>query len=84
MTLQTGSVPPKSLEIVLSHVASGGVLVVPSHTRWIIIDEKVVSKFEKAGQWLIKEEGNGYRIRQGKGSVYIFSGQLKYAKYKEV
>lgn len=81
-TLRTGTVPPHSLSDVLSHVAAGGVLVVPSYTRWIVIDKKTVAKFEKAGHWLVKEEGNGYRIRQGKGSVYILPGQMQYARYK--
>jgi len=80
--LSTGIVPPHSLASVLSHLDAGGVVVVPSYTRWLIIDKKTLGKFEKAGQWLIKEDGNGYRIRQGKGSVFILPGQLKFARYE--
>jgi hypothetical protein len=78
-----GDVPPHSLPAVLAHMAAGGAVAVPSYTRWIVLDSKVVKKFEKAGAWLIKEDGNGYRIRQGRGSVFILPGQLKFMRYKE-
>lgn len=82
-TLQpSGSVPSHSLTLALGHVAAGGVLAVPSYTRWIVIDSKTAKKFEKAGTWLLKEDGEGYRIRQGKRSVYVFAGQLKFTVYK--
>lgn len=80
--LRTGPVPPASLEAALAHVAAGGVLAVPSATRWIVIDQKTVRKFQAAGAWLLKEDGNGYRVRQGKKSVYILPGQLQYTRYK--
>lgn len=68
--------------LALEHIAAGGVLAVPSYARWIIIDAKTVARFQKAGQWLIKEEGNCYRIRQGKGSICILPGQLKFTRYQ--
>jgi hypothetical protein len=34
--------------------------------------------FEKAGAWLLKEDGDGYRMASGRSSVYLFAGQLRY------
>ena len=72
MLQPNGTVPPQSLSV----------LAVPSYSRWIIIDQKTVRKFQKAGVWLIKEDGNGYRVRQGKGSVFILPGQLKFTRWQ--
>jgi hypothetical protein len=71
-------VPPNSLEEALTFVHSGGRLMVPSYTKCILIDKKTLNRFEKAGSWLLKAEGDGYRLRQGKGSVYLLPGQLNY------
>jgi hypothetical protein len=71
-------VPPRSLDVAIDYVRKGGRLIVPSYTRTIVIDKKCLARFEAAGQWLLKEEGDGYRLRSGKGSVYVFSGQLKF------
>ena len=71
-------VPPKSLAAALDYVAKGGQLIVPTYTRCTVIDQKVVANFAKANEWLLKEEGDGYRLRQGRGSVYLFAGQLKF------
>ena len=49
-------------------------------TRVTVIDAKAVARFAKAGEWLLKEDGAGYRLRSGKGSVYLFPGQLKFAE----
>lgn len=75
----TISVPPKSLNAALAHVRAGGRLAVPTAWRCTIIDAKCLRKFEKSGEWLLKEEGDGYRMRQGRGSVYLFSGHLQFA-----
>ena len=72
-------VPPKSLEAAIEHVRAGGELLVPTYTRCTVIDRKVLQRFERAGAWLLREEGDGYRLRSGKTSVYLFPGQLKYA-----
>jgi hypothetical protein len=80
--MQSRSVQPHSLDKALEHVRNGGILTVPSYTRWIVIDKKTLGRFEKSGEWLLKEEGDGYRLRQGKGSVYILPGQLLYAHYE--
>lgn len=71
-------VAPNKLTEVLDFVRNGGRVVVPSAWRMIVIDSKCLKKFEKAGEWLLKVEGDGYRMRQGKGSVYLLSGQLHY------
>jgi len=74
----TTPVPSKSLDAAIAHVRNGGRLLVPSYARATIIDRKTLERFEKAGYWLLKEDGEGYRLRQGKGSVYLFAGQLQY------
>ena len=71
-------VPPKSLDLALAHLREGGELLVPTHTRTTLIDRKTLLRFEKAGEWLLKEEGDGYRLRSGRKSVYLFPGQLMY------
>ncbi len=70
-------VPPKSLDKALAHIRQGGRLLVPSYTKPILIDLKALARFDKAGVPLLREDGNGYRLTQGKGSVYLFPGQLK-------
>lgn len=72
-------VPAKSLDAAMKHVADGGRLIVPTMTRCTVIDAKVVARFSKAGAWLLKEDGEGYRMRSGKGSVYLLPGQLRFA-----
>ena len=72
-------VPPKSLTKAMAHIAAGGQLIIPTYGRTTVIDAKVVARFERAGQWLLKEEDDGYRLRSGKGSIYIIPFQLKFA-----
>ena len=74
---RAGEVQPRTLEAALAHVRSGGRLVVPSNERWTYIDAKCLARWEKAGQWLLKEDGDGYRLRTGKRSVYLLPGQLQ-------
>lgn len=69
-------VPPQSLALALEHVRNGGRLAVPTHTRCTVIDAKALKRWETAGQWLLREDGNGYRLRSGRGSVYLLPGQL--------
>lgn len=81
--LPSGSAPSHSVGALLGHLRAGGLLYVPSNSRWLVLDGKTLTKFEKAGAWLLREDGNGYRIRQGNGSVYVFAGefgQLKIGK----
>ena len=72
-------VPPNSLDAALAHVAAGGRLAVPTATRVTWIDRKTVDAFDRAGAWLLKPEGDGYRLRSGKSSVFLFPGQLCFA-----
>jgi hypothetical protein len=73
------SVPPHSLESALAYVQDGGRLAIPTAYRITIIEQKHVDSFTKAGTWLLKEDGDGYRLKMGKGSVYILPGQLQFA-----
>ena len=66
-----------NLDAALAHVRKGGRLVVQTPLRTTVIDMKVLKRFEKANAWLLKEEGDGYRLRSGNSSVYLFPGQLK-------
>jgi len=63
----------------LNHIKNGGRVLIPTYTRATIITQKTVEKFEKAGVWLLKDDadGRGMRLKNGKGSVYLFKGQVK-------
>ena len=74
----TEPVPARSLAEALAYVAKGGRLVVRTAYRATVIDQKVVKSFAKAEAWLLKEEGSGYRLRSGRGSVYLLPGQLEF------
>lgn len=74
----TRPIPPRSIDDALAYVAKGGRLVVRTARRATVLDRKVLRHFEQAGAWLIREEGDGYRLRSGKGSVYLLPGQLEY------
>jgi len=78
--MTTESVPPRSLIRALDFLKKGGRLCVRTHTRMTLIDYKVLARFERAGAWLLKEEGEGYRLRSGKGSVYLLPGQLEFIR----
>lgn len=74
----TRPVPANSSNEALAYIAKGGRLVVRTALTVMVIDRKVLRRFEKAGAWLLKEDGEGYRVRSGKGSVYLFPGQLEF------
>lgn len=78
LTHRQTEVPPKSLTRAINHLRNGGTLVIPSYTHWVRITRKTLERFEKAGSWLLKEDGNGYRVRSGKSSYYVFPGQLHF------
>lgn len=71
-------VPAHSLREALEFVRRGGRLVIPTYTRCTIIDAQCLARFEKAGEWLLREDGEAYRIRRGKHSDYLLPGLLKY------
>ena len=75
--MHTISVPPRSLDLALDHVRKGGRLCVRTCTRVIPIDQKTLVRFERVGAWLLKESGDGYRLRQGNSSVFVLPGQLE-------
>jgi len=75
--MHTISVPPRCLDLALEHVRKGGRLCVRTYTRVIPIDQKTLDRFERAGAWLLKESGDGYRLRQGNSSVFVMPGQLE-------
>lgn len=50
--------------------------VVATYTHATLIDAKCLAKWDKAGLTLLKPEGNGYRMAQGKSSVFLFSTNL--------
>ena len=70
------SVPPKSLSLALSHVASGGRLCVATPLRVWVIDAKTLERWDRSGMALLREEGDGYRMQNGRRSVYLLPGQL--------
>ncbi len=69
--------PPKSLAAALAHVQRGGRLLVPSYTKPILIDGKALARFDAEGVPLLREDGDGYRLTKGKGSVFPLPGQLQ-------
>lgn len=71
-------VPPKSLNTALEFVAKGGRLVIPTYARVTVISQRDIDKWAKVGRMLLREDGNGYRLASGKGSVYLLPGQLAY------
>lgn len=71
-------VPAQALEEALAYVRAGGRLITATAYRQTIIDRKTLASFEKAGEWLLKEDGDGYRIRRGKKSDYCLPGILRY------
>lgn len=71
-------VPPKSLDAAIQFLRDGGRLVIPTYTRVTVLDARALAKYEAAGLPLLREEGDGYRLQQGRGSVYLFAGQLRY------
>ncbi|MEN3237942.1 hypothetical protein PUR29_31225 [Methylobacterium ajmalii] len=74
----TRPVPANNLAQALEHVEKDGRIVIRTCLKITVIDRRVLRRFERAGAWLLKEEGEGYRLRQGQGSVYLLPGLLEY------
>lgn len=72
-----GPVPPESLDVALAWVAAGGRLAVPTAYKVLVITQKDIAAWDKAGKPLLRERDNGYQLRQRKGSVYLLPGQLR-------
>lgn len=73
------SVPARNLDEALSFVRKGGTLLIPTYTHCTYINAKVLARFDAVGSWVLKEDGDGYRMKSGRGSVYLLPGQLKYS-----
>jgi hypothetical protein len=69
--------PARNAAEALEHIRAGGRAIVSTRVRLTIIDRKALAAFERMGEWLLKDEGEGIRLRSGKGSVYLFAGQLQ-------
>ena len=76
----SNSVPPKSIEDVFKHIENGKSVYVATYTKCTVINNKTLNRFRKVGAWLLKEDGDGYRMQTGKSSVYLIPGQLKYGE----
>jgi hypothetical protein len=71
-------VPPHALEAALAKVRAGGRLYVPTYLRFLVINAKTLENFEKMGLSVLREEGDGYRLRLGeRTTIYLFPGQLR-------
>lgn len=71
-------VPANAMGAIEGHLGAGGELFVPSVSRPLRITPKAYAGWAKAGQPLLRPEGEGYRMRQGKGSVYLLPNQLRF------
>jgi len=78
-TNNTMPAPAKSLDKVLAHIRAGGVAFVATYMSYTEINAKCLAKWETAGLPLLREDGDGYRMSRGRGSVYLMPGQLKLA-----
>lgn len=64
-------------EEIIRAVKGGKKLLIKSYTRPMVIDSKCVNKWEASGYTLLKDDGDGYRLSQGKGSVYLFKQHIE-------
>jgi len=72
------SVGPNRAEEIKDFLRKGGrVYIGGSAYQAAILDRKVIRRFDKAGAWFLKAEGNGYRMQRGRGTVYLVPGQLR-------
>lgn len=70
----------ESLADALAHIKMGGSLVVMSHTRPLILTPKLFHAGAEMGKPVLSTEGNGYRLRYGKISVFVFATYLRKAR----
>ena len=74
----SNQVPSRSIDAVIAHLEKGGSVCVVTRYKAIIISMKNWKAYQKVGLQLIKEEGEGYRVKSGKSSYYLFPGQLTF------
>lgn len=73
--LPAGEAPSHALDAILEHIRAGGSVYEVTHTKRNHIDKSTLERFERAGQWILKEDGTGYRWRTGKSSVWVSAGK---------
>lgn len=78
--MSTWPVPPHCLDLAVAHLEAGGSLVVATCTRATLIKLKHWKQWQEIGRPLLREEGDGFRMAQGKGSVYLTPGTLRFVK----
>lgn len=69
-----------NFDLAIGAVAAGdAVLVISSQTKPLLINAKTIKKFKAAGYQVIKKDndGRGFRVQQGRGTIYVFQGQLR-------
>lgn len=77
-TVTTTRIPPHQLDRALAFLKDGGRLVIRTVYRATIIEHRHIEAWKKAGFSLLKEEGDGYRMRVSrKSTVYLLPGQLE-------
>ena len=72
------SVAPNSLLEALAWLQAGHRLYIATYARMTVMTRTTLAKYTRAGAWLLKEEGKGYRLHTGRRSLCILPGQLKY------
>jgi hypothetical protein len=60
-----------------NHCLNGGVAMIPTNERAILLTGKLFKAYDAVGQELLRDEGNGFRMRQGKRSIFVFGYQIK-------
>ena len=71
-------VEPRSIASIWAHLQAGGRVYFTTYARSTVIDARTKARFDRAGGYLLREEGDGYRMQSGRGSVYLLPGQLRY------
>lgn len=67
-----------NLDQALDYVRAGRArLVLATYTHITLISKRSLASFEADGGWMIRREDSGFRMKSGKGSVYVLPGYLK-------
>jgi hypothetical protein len=69
--------PAKSAERIKAFLRAGGRAEVRTYLTVTTIDGRTLLRFESVGAYLLRDEGEGYRMQRGNSSVYLMPGQLK-------
>ena len=71
-------VPSDAMDAIEAHMTAGGELGIGGGYRFATITNAAYRSRTDSGDWYVKPEGAGYRVRQGRKSVYLFPGQLRW------